>query len=256
MARVFLEYMGDSVELPIGETLIGRDVACAMRFNDPSVSRRHLRFIHRQGEVFVEDLGSSNGTLLNGNIVGDALRIIDGDKVSVGTRLLTVRILNDAGMEPATFVLSKLPPPSARGSSQIASVPQPAQTVPPPPLGPGAPPLTHRRHERLPIELRVVYTSKELEVEAVSRNLSESGVFICSSVLDPIGTTCTLTLLVEGGPSVVVRGVVRRIVDRAERRDGPIGFGVEFVGVDAQQLASLRLLVTRTSDPTRPFDLT
>src|SRR5689334_7083849 len=110
---MFLEYMGASVELPIGETLIGRDVACAMRFNDPSVSRKHLRFIHRQGEVFVEDLGSSNGTLLNGNLVGDALRILDGDKVSVGTRLLTVRVVEEAPTEPATFVLSKLPAPTA-----------------------------------------------------------------------------------------------------------------------------------------------
>jgi hypothetical protein len=246
VARVFLEYMGDSVELHIGETLIGRDVACSMRFNDPSVSRKHLRFIHRQGEVFVEDLGSSNGTLLNGNLVGDALRIVDGDKISVGTRLLTVRVIKDSLTEPATFVLSKLPPPTARGSSQIAA-------TEPPPLGPQP---TPRRHDRSPIELRVVYTSTELEVEAVSRDLSESGVFICSTVLDPLGTRCTLTLLVEGGPSMVVQGVVRRVVDRAERRDGPIGFGVEFVGLDVQQVAWVRMVVARTTDPTRPFELT
>ena len=98
MERVFLEYMGDSVEVPLGETVIGRDVGCAMRFNDPSVSRRHLRFIRRQGELFVEDLGSSNGTLLNGSSVKAALRIVDGDKVSVGTRLLTVRVIDESAV--------------------------------------------------------------------------------------------------------------------------------------------------------------
>jgi hypothetical protein len=254
--RVFLEYMGDSVELPLGETLIGRDIACAMRFNDPSVSRRHLRFIHRYGEVFVEDLGSSNGTLLNGNPIDGAQRLLHRDTLSVGTRLLTVHVVEPSELEqPATFVLSKLPPPKgARGSSQIAA------TIPPP-MGaedamPAVPPLTRRRHDRLPVELRVVYASGELEVEAVSRDLSESGVFVCSSVLDPIGTGCTLTILADGGPAMVMRGVVRRVVERPERRDERIGFGVEFVGIDAQQLAWLRMLVARTTDPTRPFDLT
>ena len=52
MARVYIEYLGDSIELPIGETVIGRDVGCAMRFNDSAVSRRHLRFVRRQDDVF------------------------------------------------------------------------------------------------------------------------------------------------------------------------------------------------------------
>jgi hypothetical protein len=259
VARVFLEYMGDSVELPVGETLIGRDVSCAMRFNDPSVSRRHLRFIRRQGEVFVEDLGSSNGTLLNGDAVGAPRRIFDGDKVSVGTRLLTVRVIEDSDLDlPQTFVLAKLdmaPTKNrARGSSQIAA-------TQPPPMGtealpPTLPPLTRRRHDRMPIELRVVYTSRELEVEAVSRDLSESGVFVCSQVLDPIGTTCSLTILVDGGPSVIVHGVVRRIVDRPERLGNPTGFAVEFVGLPTEQQTWLRMIVARTMDQTKPLDLT
>lgn len=260
VARVFLEYMGDSVELPVGETLIGRDISCAMRFNDPSVSRRHLRFIRRQGEVFVEDLGSSNGTLLNGEALQrGARRIFDGDKVSVGTRLLTVRVIEEIEQDlPQTFVLAKLdmtPTKSrARGSSQIAA-------TQPPPMGteslpPALPPLTRRRHDRLPIELRVVYASRELEVDAISRDLSESGVFVCSTVLDPIGTTCSLTLMLDGGPTVVVQGVVRRIVDRPERLGNPIGFAVEFVGVQPEQQTWLRMIVARTMDQTKPIDLT
>ena len=47
MARVYLEYLGDAVELPIGETVIGRDIGCSLRFNDPSVSRRHLKIVRR-----------------------------------------------------------------------------------------------------------------------------------------------------------------------------------------------------------------
>jgi pSer/pThr/pTyr-binding forkhead associated (FHA) protein len=57
--RVHIEYMGDYVELPAGETLVGRDVTCALRFNDPAVSRRHMRFVRPQTDFFVEDLRSS-----------------------------------------------------------------------------------------------------------------------------------------------------------------------------------------------------
>ena len=94
MSRVYLEYLGDSVELPVGETVIGRDVGCALRFNDPSVSRRHIKFVRRAHteDVFVEDLGSSNGTMLNGRLVTVAIRVLDGDKLVVGTRELVVRI--------------------------------------------------------------------------------------------------------------------------------------------------------------------
>ena len=42
--RYFLEFHGQSVELLPGETLLGRDLACRIRFNDAVLSRRHLRF--------------------------------------------------------------------------------------------------------------------------------------------------------------------------------------------------------------------
>ena len=31
----YIEYLGNSVELPLGETIVGRDVGCKLRFNDP-----------------------------------------------------------------------------------------------------------------------------------------------------------------------------------------------------------------------------
>ncbi len=60
--------------------------------------------------------------------------------------------------------------------------------------------------------------SSELEIEATTRDLSTSGVFVCTQVLEPLGTTCELTLLVDGGPPVHVKGVVRRVVERDESR--------------------------------------
>jgi hypothetical protein len=287
--RVHLEYMGDSVELPLGETVVGRDVACALRFNDPAISRRHLRFIRRQNEVFVEDLGSSNGTLLNGRAVAAPLRIVDGDSIKVGSRVLTVRIADGESEQPSTLVLKhfnagdeikKMRSTATTLEMAIAAVPSANQRCPrcAAPVseldeecatcryrwGSFRPmsrtdvrpnPLNRRRHDRQAIELHLVYTSSELEIEAMSRDLSESGVFVCSQVLEPIGTECQLTILVDGGPPIEVRGIVRRVVERP-RDDDPIGLGVEFVDLGEQELAWIRATIERMeSDEPRDIDL-
>ena len=211
--RVHIEYLGDSVELPLGETVVGRDMACALRFNDPSVSRRHLRFIRRQNEVFVEDLGSSNGTLLNGRAVAAPLRIVDGDSIKVGSRILTVRIKEAEDEQPSTLVLKNFNAKDDARKMRAVTLQHPV-VKPPTPAHQRCPrcaapvseldeectnckfhwgsfrpmsrtdvrpnPLNRRRHDRQPIELHLVYTSSELEIEALSRDLSESGVFVCS----------------------------------------------------------------------------
>jgi pSer/pThr/pTyr-binding forkhead associated (FHA) protein len=283
------------VELPIGETIIGRDLSCALRFNDPAVSRKHLRFIRRQDEVFLEDLGSSNGTLLNGRTVAAALRITDGDEIRVGSRLLTIRILEGED-EPAasTLVLKNFNAPEELKKLRAATS-QVAVTQPPPMSANqrcprcAAPvnleddecatckfrwadfrpmsrtdvrpnPLNRRRHDRQAVELSLVYSSSELEIEATSRDLSESGVFVCSQVLDPIGTECELTILVDGGPPLNVRGVVRRVVERETLDGEPIGIGVEFVQVGEAELAWIRTVVSRMiqevdDESTQPVDV-
>jgi hypothetical protein len=278
--RVLVEYLGDSIELPVGETLVGRDLACTLRFNDPALSRRHLKFVLRQDEVFVEDLGSSNGTKLNGQALVAPIRLADGDVVVVGTREITIRIGGPDDDQPATLVLhqsdldeldafdtviepgshlvvtAQLPvtlPPSnvqipIRGGSGHQRCPRCGASVAPSDTacatcryrwGNVRPSTTtdsvlminRRRHDRHPVELHLVYSSSELEIEATTRDLSVSGVFVCSQVLDPIGTQCQLTLLLDGGPPLHVRGIVRRVVEREDETDEPVGLGVEFLGI-------------------------
>ena len=107
-------------------------------------------------------------------------------------------------------------------------------------------PLSRRRHERRPVELSIVYVSSELEIEATSRDLSQSGVFVCSEVLDPIGTECELTILLDGGPPLHIKGVVRRVVERQEHPDAePCGLGIEFSNVGATERAWLEATVER-----------
>jgi len=48
---------------------IGRDLACELHIDDPKISRRHARVVAEQDNWFLEDLGSSNGTSVNGELV-------------------------------------------------------------------------------------------------------------------------------------------------------------------------------------------
>lgn len=64
---------------------VGRAMEAHFRLTDTEMSRRHARFVARDGRVFVEDLSSTNGTFVNGNRV-QLQSLNDGDKVQVGTQ--------------------------------------------------------------------------------------------------------------------------------------------------------------------------
>jgi pSer/pThr/pTyr-binding forkhead associated (FHA) protein len=69
-----LEYDDDGgrqrvVHLSDQEVLIGRLAECAIRTADGTVTRRHARVVYRDGRYRIEDLGSDNGTWVNGGRV-------------------------------------------------------------------------------------------------------------------------------------------------------------------------------------------
>lgn len=249
VARVYLEYTGDSIELPFGETMIGRDLGCMLRFNDPAVSRRHLRFIRREDELFVEDLGSSNGTQVNGRPVAGALRVHDGDLLLIGTRQLVVRIQLVVNEEAPTLRLRDLTNREDKRSNIHIRATDRLPVAPPAPqprivVDDRRPPPEPRRHDRGVVELRLLYISSELEIESASRDLSESGLFVVSEVLDPVGTECKLTIFADDtGPPVQLHGVVRRVVE--EYGGAQPGLGIEFVNVAESERRWLKATVGR-----------
>ncbi len=64
--------------------VVGRDQSAAVTLNDREVSHRHLRLQLEGGEIYADDLGSSNGTLVNGAPLTGRLRLNAGDKLTVG----------------------------------------------------------------------------------------------------------------------------------------------------------------------------
>jgi hypothetical protein len=69
---------------------IGRSKDAGVAVNDPEVSRQHARLSSYDGVVYVEDLGSRNGTFLNGRRVTEAIEVREGDEIDVGTTRLVV----------------------------------------------------------------------------------------------------------------------------------------------------------------------
>ncbi|MHB1597792.1 MAG: FHA domain-containing protein [Acidimicrobiales bacterium] len=73
------------------ETTLGRSPGCAVPLEgDTFASSVHARVYRRDGEAWLEDLGSTNGTFLNGERVGAPVRLRRGDRLKVGSTLLEV----------------------------------------------------------------------------------------------------------------------------------------------------------------------
>ncbi len=93
------------------EVLVGRDPAAPVHLPDRQVSRRHAR-IFRQGDaMYIEDLGSKNGTFVNGEPLkpGEARRLADGDVLSIGFAYRFTFVDREA-----TVPVSFEPPPRPR----------------------------------------------------------------------------------------------------------------------------------------------
>ncbi len=72
------------------EMIIGRDPSVEITINDQLVSRKHAKVIRKDGKVTLEDLKSSNGTVINGNKLeaGNAVTLAKEDMIKLGNTVL------------------------------------------------------------------------------------------------------------------------------------------------------------------------
>jgi hypothetical protein len=82
---------GRSYPLSIGSTVIGRGDQANLRLPDVGISRRHARLDFDGAQVVLTDLGSTNGTMVNGQRVS-AVALNPGDMIQIGTTTLTFRV--------------------------------------------------------------------------------------------------------------------------------------------------------------------
>jgi pSer/pThr/pTyr-binding forkhead associated (FHA) protein len=70
--------------LPPGDCLIGRGDECQVRTNSPLVSRQHCLVHVTKESAILRDLGSTNGTLVNGKRIVNERNLLPGDLVQIG----------------------------------------------------------------------------------------------------------------------------------------------------------------------------
>ncbi len=113
-----------------GEQLtIGRDSTNGVAINDAEVSRKHSRLMFQGGKYVIDDLGSTNGTFVNGQRLAGPVVLKAGDVVSLGEQIVlmydainadagaTVAVSRKAVQQAAPPVQSYVPPPAPAYSS-------------------------------------------------------------------------------------------------------------------------------------------
>lgn len=76
---------------------VGRHPRTQLRIDGDNISRHHCRFVHEEGELFIEDLGSSNGTFVNRMRVKGRMAVGSTDSIHIGNYTLKTRLV---GAEP------------------------------------------------------------------------------------------------------------------------------------------------------------
>lgn len=346
MIKAVLQHPGGSVDLREGEIVIGRGLGCPIRFNDHTVSRKHVKIIVTADRITVRDLGSRNGTKLNNEPLLATKTLEDRDVLQVGSVRLRLSMITSRQTfmdeavtspgafpedeEPALRALSKaawggvsdsshsrdtlvdkrealaqaqvetepmqLPGSPRRRSNReepgrgVPAAKFPAITLVPDsgelplpeliartcpdcrkqvpmaqqqcdgcgykwqlrgPLSKTQPiiisslselglglALDQEQHDRamerrvtdrVELAIPVIYHSENLTFDARAQNLSRSGMFIASDLLDAVGTPCMLRVLPDGHAAISITGVVKHVITSTNAvKDQIPGMGIRF----------------------------
>src|SRR5512135_2929455 len=115
---------GATFSLEGDQLVIGRDSSSNIAINDAEVSRKHARLTFQGGKYVIEDLGSTNGTFVNGQRLVSPLVLKSGDVISLGEQIvLMYEVLT---IDPGETVISarRSVPVSRPAPAPVASPPQ------------------------------------------------------------------------------------------------------------------------------------
>ncbi len=130
------------------QLIIGRDPSNGVAINDAEISRKHSRLTFQGGKYVLEDLGSTNGTFVNGQRLAGPVVLKPGDVISLGEQIVLMydAINQDPG---ATVVVARK---AVRPEAPHAQPSAPPAYSPPPPPASYTPPSTPvKKTNMLPI---------------------------------------------------------------------------------------------------------
>jgi hypothetical protein len=152
------------IPLQSEQLTIGRSAGNDLILADPEVSRRHIRVVRRADGFAVEDIGSTNGTFVNGQRISHLTLLQDGDAIDLGD---TVRLRFVSLAEPTPVIAAPEPEDTAEKPTQLyahvapppieqpiqrprpAPVPAPRPAAPTPPAAPTYSPAPSYTSEEL-----------------------------------------------------------------------------------------------------------
>lgn len=116
--------LGDKrISLAQGEVLIGRSPSCQVNLDDMLVSRRHARLLVGSDAVFIEDVESTNGVVVNDAPTSGATRLEEGDRVLIGTTELVLRSAPETEDSSASWSSVSSVAAASSGRRPVAPVP-------------------------------------------------------------------------------------------------------------------------------------
>lgn len=157
------KHQGKSIPLNSKKFLVGREQDCHLRPNSDLVSRHHCVFTTDNYCVHLRDLGSTNGTVVNGKVIRGEVELQTGDLVSIGKLELQLIVKPNLIPTPGEVRVSPLAPTDMRASTVDISTYQATE------------PETFARPSLAPDSAIAQETSYEIPV--FSSNLGDSALF-------------------------------------------------------------------------------
>jgi len=105
---------GKLVRFGPGDYYLGRGPECQLRFNSDWVSRQHCLIHVTADQALVRDLGSRNGTLVNGVLLAGEQRLADKDQIQIGP--VVFEVILEEGQDDLGGASTTLLPPEGEDS--------------------------------------------------------------------------------------------------------------------------------------------
>jgi predicted component of type VI protein secretion system len=186
--------VGKAYPLDKNELFIGRDLSNDIVINDPEISRRHSR-LFTQGNAFVlEDLGSTNGTFVNGQRLMGPNVLRPGDVITFGERMSLVFESSDFDQDATVVNPASRPSYGNQGPAQVYT-PPPSSPPPytPPPQQPAYPPPSNRSPQPVESYAQQVPTAYAPEMPVEQRRSPVIWIVLVAVVL--LSCLCAAVLL-------------------------------------------------------------
>jgi ABC-type multidrug transport system ATPase subunit/pSer/pThr/pTyr-binding forkhead associated (FHA) protein len=233
---------GKTYPLEGDEILIGREPNSTLQIDAPGVSRKHARLTFQNNQYLLEDLGSSNGTFVNGERITKSWPLKNGDLISLGKM---IQLEYQVALPPVSATMIEGELPLVGGTIIEAAAQQPMVPTQPPPAPPVSipPPLEPQMTmlgqeipvspKVIPPQLIVTIAGQELKTYHLSKTrvtigrAEDNEIVVDSRIvsrhhanLERVQDGYLLTVMTEAGNPVLFNG--RPLTDSHKLQHGDI----------------------------------